>query len=129
MRCGGALPRSQVGLDLGAVDRGARPRRVRRIHGVEGALRRRHVIGRLDELDYDRGALVRVVENLDALGRDVHGWSPAGLNLVQTPRQVIRIDVGEPDHACVHGSSSWSSMTRTYTVIVKLSRGAARRLH
>src|SRR6202008_1127106 len=31
------------------------------------------------------------------------------------PRQVIRIDVREPDHACVHGYSPRSPVSRTYS--------------
>ena len=39
VRRGGVLPWSHVGLDLAAVDRGARPWRVRRVHRVECGLR------------------------------------------------------------------------------------------
>jgi hypothetical protein len=69
------------------------------------ALGGRHVVGRFEDLDHDRGALVRVVEDLDALGRDVRGRPLACLNVAQASGQVIRIDVREPDHACVHGAS------------------------
>ena len=61
LRRGGALPWFHLGLDLAAVDRGAGPRRFRRVHRVEGALGCRHVVSRLEELDHDRGALVWVV--------------------------------------------------------------------
>ena len=101
VRRGGGLAGAQFGLDLAAVDRGARPRRFRRVHRIQGALRCRHVVGRLEELDNDRCALVRVVEDLDTLRRDIYGRALAGLNVVQASGQVIRIDVREPDHACV----------------------------
>jgi hypothetical protein len=55
--------------------------------------------GPSEQLDHDCGALIRVVENLDALGRDVDGRTLAGLNVGQASGQVIRIDVREPDHA------------------------------
>ena len=64
---GGALSGAHLGLDLAAVDRGARPRRIPRVHLVQGPLRCRHVLGRFEELDHDRGALVLIVEDLDAL--------------------------------------------------------------
>ena len=40
---------AQLGLDLAAVDRGPRARRVARVHRVERALRRGHVLGRLEQ--------------------------------------------------------------------------------
>ncbi len=95
---------AQLGLSsaliFAAVDRGARPRRVRRIHRVEGSLRCRHVVGRLEELHHDRGALVLVVKDLDSFGGNVNRRSLAGLGLIQAPGQVIGIDVGESDDAC-----------------------------
>jgi hypothetical protein len=94
----------QVGLDLAAVDRDARPRGVARVHRVERALRGRHGLGGLEELDHHRGALVRVVEDLDPDGGDVHGRG-AVLDPGQVPGEVIGVDVREPDDARVHGLS------------------------
>src|SRR5919106_2362708 len=83
---------AQIRLDLAAVDRRARPGGFGRVHLVEWALCRRHVVGGLEELDRDRGALVRVVENLDSLGGNVDGRSLAGLGLGQSLGEVIGID-------------------------------------
>ena len=68
--------RAQFGLDLAAVDRSAPSRCVRRVHRVQRGFRRRHVVGRLEKLDHDRGALVRVVEDLDPLGGMSTGGPP-----------------------------------------------------
>src|ERR1051325_1701871 len=104
---------AQLDLYLAAVDRGAPTRRVRRVHLVQRSLRCRHVFGRVEELYHDRRSLVRVVENLDSLGGNVHGRSLARLSLGQARGEMIGIDVGESDYACVHDPPFRSLTSRT----------------
>ena len=75
---------------------------IARIHVVQRAFGRCHVVGRLEELDHDRRALVRVVQDLNALGRNIDRRTLTALNLGNAPGQVVGVDVRKPDHTCVH---------------------------